>query len=396
MAFGPVVPRLAHPAASNLRPMLVAALLAAGTYGCAPADPPELRIGVVVLSDGPLTAVLGIPGRQGAELAVDEINAAGGVMVGGVAHRVSLRIQPTASRPDAAASAVAALINIDSVEAVIAPLTSALAAPAAGVAHAARVLFIAPMASNPAVTEGRDVAYRLAFTDAFQGELLANFAYDSLALRRVAALSDEASAYGQEIVRIFRDRFERRGGRMVAVEGFASDGPSDFRPQLRRLLAQRPDALLLPNYIGYDSIQVRQAREMGFTGRFLGTDSWDPGALVHLPLTRGTIVVANWDDRSPEPEARRFVAAYRDRFAAVPRTAAAATYDAVHLIALAARRRGEHGGGSLARALAGLGDHRGASAHFTFNGPGAPERGAVIMEVLEGRDTLRLVTRPDD
>ncbi|MBP7548830.1 MAG: ABC transporter substrate-binding protein [Gemmatimonadaceae bacterium] len=381
---------------ANLRTALLAASLLASAVACGRTESPELRIGIVVLSEGPLTPILGVPGRQGAELAVDEINAAGGVIVNGVAHRITLRVQPSASRPDAAASAVAALINIDSVDAVIAPLTSALAAPAAGVAQAANVLFIAPMASNPGVTEGREVAFRLAFTDAFQAELLANFAIDSLAIRRVAALADEASAYGQEIVRIFRTRFEARGGRVVAEERFASDAPTDFRPQLRRLLSQRPDALLLPNYIGYDSIQVRQARELGFTGRFLGSDSWDPGVLVDLPLARGTVVVANWDDRSPEPEARRFVAAFRKRFVVSPRTAAAATYDAVHLVAAAASRSAAHDGVTLARTLGTLGTHRGASAHFTFDGPGAPRRGAVVIEVLEGRDTLRLVTRQDD
>lgn len=376
--------------------LLTSATLGALVIGsCVPQDPPELRIGLVQLASGPLGPILGVSGLRGAEIALAELNADGGVDIGGVKHRVVLKVRPSEPRPDAAATAVGALINIDSVDAVVAPLISAFAAPAAGVAEAARVLFIAPMASNPGVTEGREFAFRLAFSDGFQGGLLATFAHDSLGFRRVAALADEASTYGQEIVRIFRDRFEARGGTMVAIEGFAADGPSDFRPQLRRIVAAKPDGLLLPNYVGFDSVQVRQARELGFKGRFLGSDSWDPGAISQMPLASGTIIVANWDARSPRPEARRFVERFEAKHGEVPRTAAAATYDAVRLIGLAATRAGSTDGAALQRALRTLGEHSGASADFRFAGASAPERGAVIVELLDGRDSLRLVTRPE-
>lgn len=380
----------------RLASWLALATTALGAVGCSKPASPELRIGIVALSEGPYTTILGVPSRQGADLAVEEINAAGGVTIAGVAHRVSLRIQPTAESPDAAASAASALINIDSVDVVIAPVWSSLASSAASVAQAADVLLIAPMSSNPVVTEGRDVAFRLAVSDAIHGGLLANFAFDSLGVRRVAALADEASVYGQEIVRLFRKRFEERAGRVVAVEGFASDGPRDFRPQLRRLLANRPDALLLQNTAGNDSVQLRQARELGFRGRFLGTDSWDLGDVVSLPLARGMIVVADWDDRSPDPEVRRFVAAFQRRFGEVPRSAAAGTYDAVKLAAVAVARSATRSGGSLSGILGSLGEYRGASAHFVFDGPGAPRRGAVVVEVLEGRDSVRLIARPNE
>lgn len=376
---------------------LLATVIAGALSGlrCARPDPPEFRIGIVVLASGPLGPILGLSGQRGAEIAVAEMNEAGGVVIGGVAHRVVLKSRPSEPRPDAAATAVGALINIDSVDAVVAPLTSVFAAPAAGVAQAARVLFIAPMASNPAVTEGRDFVFRLAFSDAFQGELLAKFAFDSLGLRRVAALSDEASSYGREIVRIFRERFEAFGGRMVAEEGFAVDGPMDFRAQLRRIVAARPQAILLPNFINFDSIQVRQARELGFEGRFLGSDSWDPTAIASMPLANGTIVVANWDSRSPRAESREFVARFRALHGGVPRTAAAATYDAVRLIGLAAARVTIADSDALPRALRDLGDFAGASADFRFAGANAPQRGAIVIEILTRGDSLRLVTRPE-
>ncbi len=387
------------PRRPSLVPRVVRTAIAAGALaaaGCVAKPAPELRIGIVALASGPLAPILGLSGQRGAELAAADLNAAGGVLIGGVAHRVVIRIRPSEPRPDAAATAVGALINIDSVDAVVAPLTSVLAAPAAGVAEAARVVFIAPMASNPSVTAGREFAFRLAFSDAFQGELLAKLAFDSLGYRRVAALSDEASSYGQEIVRIFRERFEALGGRMVAEEGFAADGPNDFRPQLRRIVAARPQALLLPNYLVFDSTQVRQARELGFEGRFLGSDSWDPGAIMSMPLATGTLIVANWDSRSPRPEAQRFVERFKAVYGEAPRTAAAATFDAVRILALAASRVSVDTDSVFARAVANLGAFTGASADFRFAGASAPQRGGVVIEVLSGRDSLRLVMRPDD
>ena len=172
--------RSASPLSRRLATLAIVSAASAAGVSCTRQGEPELRIGIVVLSSGPLAPILGVSGQRGAELAVAELNEAGGVMIGGVMHRVVLRVRPSEPRPDAAATAVGALINIDSVDAVVAPLTSVLAAPAAGVAQAAHVVFIAPMASNPSVTAERDFAFRLAFSDAFQGELLATFAYDSL------------------------------------------------------------------------------------------------------------------------------------------------------------------------------------------------------------------------
>lgn len=350
--------------------------------------PDEFRIGLIGVFEGSMAFSSGIPGQHGALLAVDELNAAGGVMINGKRHRVVLIERESAPRPDAAATAARALINLDSVHVIIGPQTSSLAITAGAVAEASDVPMITPMASNPLVTAGRRMVTRLAFVDAFQGQVLGRFAYDSLGVRRAAALFDAASAYGREITRLFELTFTARGGTMARVEQFNADDTLDHTAQLRRILAANVDAILLPSFVVHDSAQIRIARSLGFRGHFLGSDAWDILTLSRRDDALGSIVVANWDRRAARPAMQEFEAAWSARFDEAPRATAAATYDAVKLIALAATRAGMRTGPSVAEALRNTGNYSGAFTDYQFVGTGDPIRGAVLLEM--GRDSSRV------
>ena len=326
-------------------------------------------------------------------MAVDELNAADGVMIGGTAHRVRLIVRDFAERPDAAASAVRALVNLDSVHALVGPQFSAHSIPAGGVAEDAQVPLISPMSSNPALTQGRRFVFRLAYLDAFQGKVLARYACGQLSLRRAAMLYDAASPYGRDIAALFRETFSGCGGLVVADETFTTDRATDFTPQLRRIIASGADALLLPNYAREDSIQVRQARALGFRGRFLSSDSWDPAGLYSIEEAIGTVVVGQWDWRLPSPVTQRFVRRYREIYSdSVPRATAALTYDAILLLADAARRVGTLQGDSLARAIAQIERYEGAGSTYRFAGRQDPRRGGVLLVMGRGRDSLSSIS----
>lgn len=356
---------------------------------------PELRVGLIGVYEGSARNSSGLPAEQGARLAVDEINAAGGVDIGGVRHRMVLVQKTSANRPDAAAGAARELINLDSVHAVVGPQFSGLAITAGVVAEASEIPLIAPMASSPRVTEGKRFVNRLAFADAVQGEVLARYAFDSLGVRRTAALFNAASEYGRGIVTLFGQTFALAGGRMLTVETYNVDDPHAPTAQIARIVASGPDAVLLPNFTVRDSLQVRLLRDSGFRGRILGSDSWDAIALRGRELINGTIIVGNWDGRS----ARKAVTEFRSRFAArypdtPPRATGAATYDAMHLIARAATRAGSLNGPALATALRAPGDYDGAFARYQFNGTGDPARGATLMELLGDSLYFRVTLEP--
>jgi len=367
-------------------PLLLGALV---LLGCEPKPGPEFRVGLIGVMEGPMGRSSGSPALRGAQIAVDELNAAGGVRIGGVAHTVRLIDRETAPRPEAAALAARALINIDSVDVIVGPQTSNLAVIAGAVAEASLVPMVAPMASSPLVTAGRRMVTRLAFVDAFQGEVLARFAAESLGVRRAAFLSDAASAYGREITRLFRETFESLGGEIVRAEFFDADDPAEHRPQIRRIVAARPDAILLPSFVVHDSSQIRIARELGFRGVFLGSDAWDIVTLARRDDALGSIVVANWDRRAGRPALTRFLEAWNARnHDGPPRATGAATYDAVHLLALAASRAGVRSGVAVSDSLRTLGSYEGAFTEYLFRGSGDPVRGAVLLEI--GRDSTKV------
>lgn len=371
------------------RPALLVAL-AALAVACQPAEPPVVRIGLIGVFTGTLAGSSGVPARQGAQLAIAEINAAGGVLLDGAAHRLLLVEAESENRPDAASVAARRLVNLDSVDVIVGPQSSTLAIAAAPIAEESEVLMLVPMASNPEVTAGRRFVFRLAFLDSFQGEVLARFAFDSLGIRRAAVLHDAASPYGRDIATLFATTFAGLGGEVVGVERFDTDGSRDYRPQLRRLLSGRPQALLLPNFVSADSVQLRQALDLGFRGRFLGTDSWDVRGLAATPAYHGALIVANWDRDTTRVMARRFHHEWTRRQGGTPFATAAATYDAIHLVAEAMRRSGQRSGAILADTLRHFGPYAGAVSAFDFRGGNDPMRGAVLLEL--GPDGLGIRT----
>lgn len=378
---------------TGVRPALLGALTALG-LACRPSEPPEVRIGLIGVFAETLASSSGIPARQGAELAVAEINDAGGVHIGGVAHRVVLVDAEAQNRPDAAAIAARRLVNLDSVDVLIGPQLSPLAIAAAPIAEESEVLMLAPMASNPRVTAGRRFVFRLAFLDSFQGEVLAQFAFDSLGVRRAAVMHDAASPYGRDVAALFARSFTARGGRIVGIEHFDVDGSRDFRPQLRRLMAGNPQALLLPNFVTSDSPQLRQARELGFRGLFLGTDSWDVLDLEGMPESRGSFVVGGWDRDTTRALAKRFRRLWGLAYGSEPQATAAATYDAVHIVTEAMRRAGSRNGPALADSLRVLGRFEGALTTYDFRGSNDPVRGAVILELAADGYRIRSSVPP--
>ncbi len=374
----------------------LAALSLLALMGCRPADPPEVRIGLIGIYSGAMESTSGIPAREGARMAIEELNGAGGVLLAGRRHRLVLIERRVENRPDAAAVAARSLINLDSVDVILGPQLSALAVAAAPVAEESEVLMITPMASNPAVTAGRRYVFRLAFLDDFQGEVLARFAAESLHIRRAAVLHDAASLYGRDIAALFTRTFAALGGTVVGVETFDVDGGRDYRPQLARLFARRPDALLLPNFVTADSSQIYQARDMGFRGVILGSDSWDVRGLSPREAAVGSVIVANWDRRSTRPASARFITAWRARSTDEPRATAAATYDAVHLVVLAMQRAGTRTGIAVADSLRHLGRYDGAVTDYDFRGSNDPRRGAVILEVRPEGLSVRATFDPPE
>ncbi|MCA0374436.1 MAG: ABC transporter substrate-binding protein [Gemmatimonadetes bacterium] len=379
----------------SMRVLTPALALAASLTACTPSPPPVVRVGLIGVFEGAARASSGLPALQGAELAIAELNAEGGVEIDGRAHQLVLVSRQISNRPDAAAETARGLINLDSIDVLVGPQYSNLALTAGAVAEAAEVPMIAPMASGADVTKDRAMVTRLAFLDAVQGAVLARYVYDSLGLRRAAAMHNVASSYGREIVALFCETFEALGGTVVAVERYDADDSTAHQPQLRRIAAANPDALLLPNFTVHDSVMLHTLHDAGIRARLLGTDAWDAVAVRLGPEVYGTVIVANWDRRTNREATRQFLTTWQARYPDERvRATAVATYDAVRLLARAMSRAGVRSGRAVSDSLRRTGRFEGALATYVFDGTGNPRRGAVLLEVTPDSVQLRATMGP--
>ncbi len=320
---------------------------------------------------------------EGAILAIEELNAAGGIVLDGRKRTFELITEDTENRPEMALSKALKLINRDRAAVLVGLPRSHTAIPVARIAERNGVPLISTNSTHPETTAGKRYVFRMSFLDDFQGRALAEHAYHDLGVRRVAALIDAAGVYSSHIQDIFGRAFEALGGEVVAVESFTEDNLV-VTEQLLRIKAAGAEALFMPNFSEFVAYHVRQARRLGVTATFLGADTWsneiDP---QDCPEIIGSYFIDIWAPSRAEKATRTFIANYRLRFGADPVASAALTYDAVSMIAQAIRDRGAADPGSIRAGLTHL-EHEGVSGRIAFRGSGDPERSVFIRKIGEG------------
>lgn len=384
----PSRPEPARPVRAELLPFLGVALL---VLGCRPAPKPPLRVGVVAYLP---TALNGLPTDHGIQLAVDEVNEAGGILVGGQRRRVEIRsVRIREESAGEAVEAVQRLINQERVCAIIGPQNSDEAIPSGGLADRAGIPLISPLSSHTATTKDRPFVFRVCFRDDAQGKALATFARETLKARTAALLVQVSATYSRTIAEVFRREFTALGGRIVADAAFTLSG-DDLSAQFAAIKRSAPDLLLLPNY--HPAVQTVgvAARRAGIRAVFLGSDSWSRRHLRSVPEFDGSYMVTNWSRDLDTPGNAKFMAEYSRRFAAEPNETAALTYDAARILfaAIAATADGEPA--AIQRALYRPAGFAGTSGMVRYLSGGDPEKAAVFLRFQGGRDLLVRVIPP--
>lgn len=332
--------------------------------------------------------VVGQSSQRGAQIAVDEINAAGGLEVGGLRYTIRLVVEDNQDVAPSAAAAATKLITQDNVLALIGPNASRMAIPAAIVANNMSTPMISPWSTAVETTQNRPYVFRAAFIDDFQGEVVAAFAREQLGAQTAAVLFDIASDYNKGIAEIFRDRFTAAGGRIVAFESYTT-GDRDFSSQLTNIRVQNPDVLFLPNYYSEVPLQVQQARRLGYTGHIVGSDSWGNEEIIALggALMEGLFFSTHYAPDIATPVARQFIEAYQARYGSPPDDVAALTYDSFGLLFQAIQEAGRLDREAIREALANITDFEGVTGSMTFTGTGDPIKSAVFIQIKDGKFT---------
>jgi len=348
----------------------------------------EVKIGAVL----PLTgdaAAYGEPQQRSIQLAVEDINRAGGV--GGKELKVLFQDGKCAG-PDAT-NAIQQLVNIDQVQFVIGGACSGETLAMAPIVNEKKVVLVSPSATSPDITtKGGDYVFRTAPSDAFQGRMAAEYAYNVMGKHKVSVIS-ESTDYAQGVRRVFVTRFGELGGAVASNEVY-NPGETNFQAIVTKSLRVHPDLLYLVAQAPASGINVlKQFRNQGGTAQVMTPETLSGRDTVkeNAEIMEGIVVTEPAADESI-PATKAFFDAYRAKYGepTFPSYQAGA-YD-ITFLARDAYVGGATTGEAIQRWLAGLGDRHGALGTYRFDGNGDAVFGTYAIMKAEGGAFTRLST----
>ena len=362
-------------------PLLFAALalLAAALRA---AEPPPIKVGEFASLTGK-EAAFGQSSHKGTLLAVEEINAGGGVL----GRKIQLLTEDNQSKAGESATIAKKLISRDKVVALIGEVASMRSLEAAPIAQQSRIPMISPSSTNPKVTEIGNYVFRVCFIDPFQGVVMAKFARNTLKLKRVAVLTSVSSAYSVGLAKYFKERFAQDGG-VIALEQRFTEGDKDFKAQLTAIKAANVDGIFLPGYYTEAALVCKQARDLGMNLPLFGGDGWEAPQLISIggAAVEGTYYSTHYSPENKSPAVSGFVERFRKRWNnEVPDAMAALGYDAAMVLADAIKRAGTTESAKLRDALAATKNLPGVTGDTTLDAQRNASKAAVVIAVKDGQ-----------
>ncbi|MGA2081861.1 MAG: ABC transporter substrate-binding protein [Holophaga sp.] len=373
---------------SSLVSAFVAITLAAGFVACDKGSK-EVKIGGV----GPVTgeaATFGASTKNGMEMAIGEWNAKGGV----IGKQIKLAFADDKGDPAEAATVFTKLIEQDKACAIVGTVMSKCSLAGAPICQNAKIPMISTSSTNPKVTQVGDYIFRVCFIDPFQGTVGAKFAFEDLKAKKAACLFDVGNDYTKGLSEFFKAKFTALGGEVVGYEGHAT-GTTDFKAQLTKLLAAKPDVLYVSDYYNDVALIAKQARELGFKGPLLGGDGWDSPKLVEVggQAVEGCFFTNHYSQDGTDPMVQTFVKTYQAKYSAVPDALAALGYDAMNVMLDSIQRAGATDGEKVRDAMKAT-DLKTVTGQVKFDQDRNPVKSAVIIEIKGGKQVFKTTVNP--
>jgi branched-chain amino acid transport system substrate-binding protein len=328
-------------------------------------------------------ASLGTSSHQGTVMAIEDLNAAGGVL----GKKLVLITEDTQSKAGESGTCVRKLISRDHVVAVLGEVASSRSLEAAPICETYKIPMISPGSTTPKLTEIGPYIFRVCFIDPFQGPVLAHFALTKLHSKRVAILSSSTSAYSVGLAKFFRKAFIEGGGDVVAEPKYA-EGDKDFNAQLTAIRATGADVIFCPGYYNEGALIVKQARDLGITVPIFGGDSWEAQDLINIggAAMEGAYLCSHYSPEDPSPRVQKFVEEYKKRYdGAVPDSNASLGYDSALVLVDSIRRAGTTEHMALRDAIASTKNFDAVTGRITIDEHRDASKNAVIVQVRDGR-----------
>ena len=326
------------------------------------------------------TASFGQSTRNGVEMAIEEINKAGGIM----GRKVRVIVEDDQGEPNKAATVVSKLVNQDKVHAVLGEVASSNSLAAAPKAQEAKIPMISPSSTNPNVTQVGDYIFRVCFIDPFQGDVMAKFASKNLKATKAAILYDFNADYSRGLREFFTRSFKGLGGQIVAEQSY-TQGDRDFSGQLTAIRSANPDVIYVPGYYGEVGVIANQSKQLGIKAPLLGGDGWDSPQLWQLggAALNGNYISNHYSVDDPSPAIQKFVADYKARFNILPDALAALGYDSMRVLADAITRAGGTESGKLRDAIAQTKNFAGVTGSITIDKDRNAVKPAVVLKLQD-------------
>ncbi len=360
-------------------------------FACSSKEPETIKIGINAPLTGDIPKV-GEGTKFAAQMWLEDVNAAGGIEVGGKKYKVELIIEDNESKAESAVKANTKLITEDEVLAVIGPQSSKQAVPAGGKANELGTPMVSPWSTNPNTTRDRPYVFRGCFLDPFQGPVAAKFAKEEYGFTKAAVLYDVASDYPKGLAEFFKAAWEdlNGAGSVVAYESFTTKD-ADFSSQLTKIINSGAEFMFAPQYYNEVALIVQQAHQLGWKKPIVGSDSWGSVETVKLcgKDCYGLFFSTHYAAAGAEGAPAEFINRYKKEYGYVPDDVAALTWDAMRIVQKAIEGAGVLTGDikkdrkAVRDALATIKDFDGITGSMTFTEDGDPIKCAVIVRISD-------------
>lgn len=350
----------------------------------APSGDGTITLGMI----GPLTgsvAVYGTHIENGVKLAIEEINAAGGVTLSDGAHQLAVETKDDQGDAPECVNAMNALIS-DGIQLVVGSATSGCTSAITSIANSEGVVMITPSGTADSLTTAMDYVFRTCFRDSFQGELAAQYALDE-GYTKVGVVYCSADTYSAGLRDAFIAACADRGLDVVAEESVATMTEVDYTNQFNKMVAAGAELVFTPFY--YDVMGpylVPQARSAGFTGVLLGGDGVDSTETTipdgaDLSVYNDVYFVNHYStELATSDVSKNFIESYEAKYGETPNNFDALAYDAVYVYKAAMEACGASDAASVQAALADTSAaYDSTCGTFSFDETGTPIKNGVLM-----------------
>jgi len=337
----------------------------------------EIVIGSYSSNTG-ATATFGVFQKRGIEMAVEEINAAGGINGKKIKHIN----YDNKSDNDETLAVVNRLISQDKVVAIIGEATSGRSKIGAQIAQQYKIPMLSSSATNPDVTKVGHYIFRACFIDPFQGKVMSKFMVDNLKLKKAAILRDVKSDYSVGLSDIFKEELKKQGGEVVADVAY-QEGDIDFKSQLTAIKAKNPEAIFIPGYYNEVALIAKQAKELGMKQPLLGGDGWSSPKLFEIAKEsiNGHYFSNHYTTESTDPKTVSFVKNFKAKYNEDADVMAALAYDATYMMAEAIKNSSSVTSENIRDNLAKIKDFKGVTGNITMDENRDAVKSAVVVQV---------------